>query len=235
MRGFLLLLIFLILPFPSWATYRIAVDPGHGGDDKGAVYQGIKEADVALEISRKLYQLLKKDPQYQTLLLRHGDKDLSLEERVKMAKAFKSDLFISIHANAHQDARAKGSEFYIQNQLPMDEEKLFLAHQEHQLDKSDQNKKLGDIESILSDIKKGQRILKSYELSRHLRKNWPRQKKSQMIRQGPFFVLSQNEVPAVLVEVGYLSNAQEREQLTQPSVQKDLAHRIYKAIKAYRQ
>ena len=102
----------------------------------------------------------------------------------------------------------------------------------------DENKEAsgGPVGSILFDLAKTQKILKSYELSRHLRKSWPlgeRKRKRYMIRQGPFYVLSQTEKPAVLVEVGYLSHSKDRQKLTDKKYQKKVAQQIYRGLLSY--
>ncbi|MCJ8277446.1 MAG: N-acetylmuramoyl-L-alanine amidase [Bdellovibrionales bacterium] len=230
-----LLIAFLItfISIHSFGALRVTIDPGHGGSDDGAVHASTKESKIALSISKKLHNLLAKDKSFKPQILRNSDKDLALESRVRLADRFDTDLFISIHANANPDKRAKGAEFYIQNQLPLGQEKLFLAHHESMVQQKQHHKpQQTDVESILFDIKKTQKVLKSYQLSRFLRKHWP-QKKKQMIRQGPFYVLSQNEIPAVLVEVGYLSHPKEREMLKSQSYQRKVARQIYNGLKDY--
>lgn len=228
---FILLITLILAQNISHSALRVSIDPGHGGSEAGAVHGQAKESDLTLKVSQKLYNRLKNDKQFQVQLLRSNDQDLDLEQRVAMAKKFGADLFISIHANANPNPRAQGAEFYIQNQLPVDQEALFLAHAEHE-PKEDSQKPKGDVESIVQDLKKSQRILESYQVSGYIRQHWAPQKR-RMIRQGPFYVLSQNEVPAVLVEIGYLTNARERSQLLKESYQSQLAKKIHFALKDY--
>ena len=231
------LLIGLILVFPLisiGAPLRVTIDPGHGGEDQGAFHGGIAESSVALQIAKKVFRKLSKDKKFKAQLIRHSDKEISLEDRVANTKKFKPDLFLSIHANAHPTIKnAKGAEFYIQNQLEVDEEISFLAHNEFGKQAETKPKISGDVDSIVYDLQKSQRILESYQVSSFLRKNWSTGKKKRMIRQGPFFVLTQNEIPAVLVEVGYLTNAKERKKLTQKAYQNRLANQIHRALKDY--
>lgn len=226
------LLLSLSLSSPVFASIRITVDPGHGGEDKGAVHAQVQESQIALSISKKLYGLLKKDPLFTPQILRNKDKALSLEQRVKKAEKFRTQLFISIHANAHPNQKARGAEFYIENQLPIEEESLLHAHNEAVNSLNQQAKPQGDVESILSDLDKTSRIISSYQVSSYLRKNWS-QKKSKIIRQGPFFVLNQSKVPSVLIEVGYLTNKKERNKLILKSEQNRIAKKIHKALKDY--
>ncbi len=223
----------LFLSLQAQGALRITIDPGHGGEnDRGATFKHIKESQLALKISQKLYEILKKDPLFQPQILRQSDHELSLENRVKMAEEFNSQIFLSIHINANPSDKAKGAEFYIQNQLPMNKESMQLAHYEELMSQNHNDKPLGDVESILFDLKKTDRILKSYQISTFMRKNWSPQK-NKMIRQGPFYVLSQNQMPAVLVEVGYLTHSEERNKLLQPGEQERIAHKIHHSLKDY--
>jgi N-acetylmuramoyl-L-alanine amidase len=214
------------------ASIRISIDPGHGGEDHGAVYSQVREADLALAISKKLYTLLNADKEFQVQLIRDNDKTLTLEKRVEISEKFRSDLYISIHANANPNEKAKGAEFYTENQLPMDKESLRLAHNEFEESKEQSMEPMGDVESIVLDLKKTNRILTSYQLGAYLRKNWS-ETKSKMIRQGPFFVLNQNKVPSILIEVGYLTNSSERNRMVQNHEQNLMAKKIYSALKDF--
>lgn len=231
---FLVFLSFLVIGLPSFAALRVTIDPGHGGEDKGAIHYQVHESDVALAVGKKLLRHLKKDPLFRAQILRKSDQTLSLEQRVKRSEQFKTELFISIHANAHTNNKAQGAEFYIENQLPAEEEALFLAHNEVSThdNHNERIKPLNDVESILADMNKTSRIISSYQVSSYLRKNWS-QKKAKAIRQGPFYVLNQSSVPAVLVEVGYLTHPQERARLIKSSEQNRIAKKIHNALRDY--
>lgn len=115
---------------PSATKKKIIIDPGHGGHDTGASQQGIHESEIALAISSQLKSRLEKMG-YEVLLTRTKDEWISLEKRAALANASRGDLFLSIHINSSTDARAHGKEIYFQNQLPVDEEALFLANREN--------------------------------------------------------------------------------------------------------
>lgn len=227
-----MILILILHAFFANAALKVTIDPGHGGPDEGAVYSSVRESDVVLQISQKLYKLLSDDKDFKVQILRTGNEELDLEARVKKTTEFKSDLFLSVHANANPNNKAHGTEFYIQNQLPMAEDSKFLAHNEISQSELEPVKAKGDVESIIDDLNKSHRILKSYQVSTYLRKNWP-EKKKKMIRQGPFFVLSQNKIPAILIEVGYISNVRERQKLMQSGEQQAIAKKIHMALKDY--
>lgn len=226
------LLMSLVLSSGLEAAFRVTIDPGHGGEEYGAHYAGLRESDINLQISKKLHERLEKDPFFQSQLTRNQDKDMDLNERVEISKNFSSDLFVSLHANAHSKAQVSGTEFYIESPMPLEQEQGFLAHMESQIQEKQSKGPRGDVESILFDLKKSDRILRSYQLGSYLRKHWG-PTKQKVIRQGGFYVLNHNPAPALLIEVGYLTNASERERLRQDSFQEKIAEKIHRSLKDY--
>ena len=222
---------------------RVSIDPGHGGRDRGAIYGKIRESDLNLKIAKKLYERLKRDSDFEVLLLRKTDRDLGLPTRLKMSRQFGSDLFISIHANAHKSRKVHGSEFYIQQPQTLKEMSL-VSHsgkargkafreknRKGVWNKGDKNRR-GNVENIVFDLEQSGRLLESYQLGTFVRRHW-RQNKKRRIRQAPFYVLSQNSASAVLIEVGYITNERERRKLTQTKVQRAIARKIHGALKDY--
>jgi N-acetylmuramoyl-L-alanine amidase len=233
----------------SWATsfaapLKVIIDPGHGGIDTGAVYGEAKEAEITLKVAQHLRALLEKSESFAPALTRTQDLALSLQERVKVAEKEKADLFLSIHANASPDKRARGVEFYFQNQLPADEDSMYLANLENQVVKevsaqsteSDISKKT-DVLSIIEDLKRQTKMRSSYFLSDRLSKAWNIQgpQNSNIIRQAPFYVISRTTIPSVLVELGFISNPRESQKLIQPQYQKDIAQKIYQGLQDYKE
>ncbi len=108
----------------------IILDAGHGGHDRGASQDGVFESEIALKITKLVGQKLE-DAGHRVLYTRTKDEWLSLEKRAHIANRARGDLFVSIHLNSSEDPRAKGKEFYFQNQVPVDEEALFLANREN--------------------------------------------------------------------------------------------------------
>lgn len=115
----------------SSKTQRLVVlDPGHGGHDTGASNGGAIESEIALRITKLVGDRLKKAG-LKVIYTREKDEWVSLENRALIANRAKADLFVSIHLNSSTDTRAYGKEFYFQNQVPADEEALFLANREN--------------------------------------------------------------------------------------------------------
>lgn len=231
----------------STQPLHVMIDPGHGGTDTGAVRGKAREAEIALKVGTYLKTLLEQDSNYQASLTRTTDKNLSLQERVELAEELKADLFLSIHANAASDRRARGVEFYFQNHLPADEETLFLAATENKVAKSNalenQNTqdptKKNDVLSIVEDLKRTHRMVSSHKLSKKLLMAWEEtnpeiKNNSNIIRQAPFYVVSRANMPSVLIELGFLTNPKEADRLINPEYQKEIAQKIYRGLQKYK-
>jgi N-acetylmuramoyl-L-alanine amidase len=237
-----------LLPLQSWAApLTVMIDPGHGGRDHGAVKNGIFESDITLAVSRQLRDLLKKDRRFQVLLSREDDSSVSLYRRAVLAKSKKADLFLSIHVNSSPDLRAKGAEFYFQNQLSPDQESMLLAHKENVAEEGevvqpltysflDQNSYEPEVAAIVNDLLDGDRVWKSSELSKALKLKWrgTRKSKNNSVRQAPFYVLNQMRTPSTLVELGFLTNTDDYVDLNNPDVQKKMAEDLYHGLIAYK-
>lgn len=232
----MLAFLFMLLSHSTFAsTFNIMIDPGHGGHDHGAVRGAYKESEIVLVVSQKLKKLLDQNSKFKTSLTRYSDEALSLEARTNLAKSFKADLFLSVHVNTSLATKVWGTEIYLQNQLPPDEESMLLASKENEGASLQTESKGGDIHSILDDLHKNYSIHQSFQFVHSLfyqwKKNFPGQKVS--VRQAPFFVLASNEVPSVLVELGYLSHAEEALRLNNSSFQNQMAEALYKSVLAY--
>ena len=248
MRFLFLIFVCLQLSLPTDAKlktnlFRVIIDPGHGGIDSGATRNGIREADIALSVSKRLAKLLKRNPLFSVSLTRRTNRKVGLKDRALFANRKKGDLFLSIHANASLNRRARGVEFYMQNHLEADEEALFLAAREEDADNSkevhQQIVSMGNFDTdstevltILDDLVRSQRIVKSDKLASSLSLTWKQigRTKKHAVRQAPFYLTTHVLMPSVLVELGYLSNRTEAKRLTSPSYQKKMARSLYRGI-----
>jgi N-acetylmuramoyl-L-alanine amidase len=241
----------LMLPCVTAAAtaLHVLVDPGHGGIDTGAVRGSLRESEIALKVSILLAEILREDPRFKVSMTRTTDESVALNDRTRMAREMKADVFLSIHVNSSQDARARGKEFYFQNQLPADEEAMFLASRENKdpeanesatnQRKPDSLSSNADLRLILEDLNRNYRIHSSSELSRILLESWASngqaQRPSRAIRQAPFRVVSDIHIPSVLVELGFLTNPQEGPRLAAPDYQKSLAKSLYQGLIRYKE
>lgn len=244
---FLVFLFLTILSIDLKITYanqhnsqiHVMIDPGHGGTDSGATQGSIREADIALKVSLFLKNLLDKDSRFLGSLTRNSNINLTLEERVSITEKAKADLFISIHANASKDKKNKGFELYFQNNLPADEDSLFLANTENELFTGNSNiqsedpSKHNDILSIIEDLKRNHRMRSSYRLTRKIFNAW-NPNESSAIRQAPFYVISNTNIPSILIELGFITNPTEGEKLMHHEYQEKIARKIYKGLLDYK-
>lgn len=216
-------------------SVNVILDPGHGGFDKGAVYGSAKESDIVLSIGRKVKQYLEQEKLAVTLTRNH-DEFISLKQRVQFSKKTDGDLFVSLHANASSDRRAYGLEFFL---TPNRRSKSLapLAHfNDDALASGTINEdpvelsKSKDIAKILKDIKHNIQSQKSLKLTRTLQNDLPGN-----IKQAPFYVLTQTQIPSVLIEVGFLSHPKDHKKLMNEEYRNDLALKIADSIKRYTQ
>ncbi|MCK4425222.1 MAG: N-acetylmuramoyl-L-alanine amidase [Deltaproteobacteria bacterium] len=215
---------------------RVVIDAGHGGKDPGAIGPtGLREKDVVLKIAKKVASRLKKELACQVVLTRKKDRFLPLTQRTAIANARKADIFVSIHANAAPNRRARGVETYFLN-FALDEEAMRVAAREN----ATSTKRIGDLKNILNDIMKNTKVdessrLANYiqkEIVRNLRKRYSNVK-SKGVKQAPFFVLIGARMPSVLVEVSFISNRKEEKRLKSNRYLDRVAEGIVNGIKSY--
>ena len=217
---------------------RVVIDPGHGGKDYGApgYLKGIHEKKVVLQIARRLAKKIREELKLEVILTRNGDRFLTLEERTAFANTKNADLFISIHTNASRDRRAYGIETYFLN-LATDEEAIRVAAMEN----ATSTKNISDLQKILYDLMQNAKINESSRLAgyvqtgvvRHLKNKRYSRVKSKGVKQAPFYVLLGAQMPSVLIETGFISNARECKRLVSPKFQERLVEGIVRGIRSY--
>lgn len=221
----------------SLKVRRIVIDPGHGGRDGGApgCMRGIQEKEVVLDIARRLATKIRQDLDCEVVITRSGDEYLTLEERTAIANTKSADLFISIHTNACQSNGAYGIETYFLN-LATDEDAMRVAAREN----STSRKNISDLQKILNDLMQNAKINESSRLAGYvqnalcgeLKKNYNRIN-NKGVKQAPFYVLLGAQMPAILVETGFISNQMECGRLVNTTYQDRLCNGIVRGIKAY--
>ncbi len=215
---------------------KIVIDPGHGGKDPGAVAFGLKEKDIVLEIAKKLAPILEEQTGAEVILTRDSDIFIPLEERTAIANANEADLFISIHINAHPLSKVHGLETYYLN-LSSDPEAMRVAA----LENSTSTHQMNDLQDILSDIMKNSKINESSRLAGFVHNSLSKgiediQKKDFKnlgVKQAPFYVLIGAEMPAILLELGFISNPNDSEDLKSDKFLDILASHIAKGVQSY--
>lgn len=217
----------------------IVLDPGHGGQDPGAIgYSGMYEKNITLAMAKELQKILEKDGQYKVHLTRRTDIFIPLRERVKIARRYDADLFISIHADSALNKNAKGLSVYTLSENASDREAAALAERENKADViaglnfSEHTKEVAD---ILINLAQRETMNRSSEFATFMVKEM--RKSVQLVdnthRFAGFAVLKAPDIPSVLLEMGYLSNRVEERLLKQKDYRKKLAGSTGNAIDKY--
>ena len=221
----------------SGALKIIVIDPGHGGEDSGAVGpSGIKEKDINLEIAKKVEKLISQKMNIKVILTRTDDTLIPLEQRTAIANKNKADLFISIHANASYRKEASGVETYFLSFDASDEDAKRAADFENAVvfieNKNQDGKDADDLKTILMDMAQTEFLNESSQLAEIIQENLYRILKGENrgIKQAPFIVLAGAAMPAALIEIGFISNAKDEKRLTAQRTQEAIAGAIYKSI-----
>lgn len=223
-------LVLLLSTFEAIESYaaKIVIDPGHGGYDHGAVYGTAQESIIVLDISNRLATLLK-TKSFEVDLTRTHDEFVSLKERVSRAQKQNGEIFVSLHANASVDRKATGVEFFLN---PQKNKKIALPDKEHPtLNNSEWDTDLSkkkDVQRIVYDLTRSFGFKRSLKLSKDLKIQLPGN-----IKQAPFYVLTQTQMPSVLIEVGFLSHPKDQKKLLNLEYRQALSEKIADAIAKY--
>ena len=216
---------------------RIVIDPGHGGKDPGAIGRGgLKEKDVTLRLARMLRDRLKEKLASSRLIMtRETDVFIPLEERTAIANKNDADLFVSIHINSSPRPVASGVETYMLS-VSKDEESRRLAAREN----GTSRKALSDLEFILNDLTRTAKTNDSVRLATFVqeRLSGGLQKKfsgvkSNGVKGAPFYVLVGTKMPAILVEVSFVSNPMEEKRLRDEKYLKEAVEGISAGLMQY--
>ncbi|MBQ0725198.1 MAG: N-acetylmuramoyl-L-alanine amidase [Cycloclasticus sp.] len=218
----------------------VAIDAGHGGEDPGAKgSRGTREKDVVLAISKKLAALINQQSDMQAYLVRTGDYYIGLRQRMEKARLARADLFVSIHADAFKDQRAKGSSVYVlSNRGASSEAARWLADSENAADLVggvSLDDKDNVLASVLLDLSQNAtkdasatvaaEVLKNLKGVGHVHKK--------RVQHAGFMVLKSPDIPSILVETAFISNRQEEAKLRDTRHQAKTASAILRGIKSY--
>jgi N-acetylmuramoyl-L-alanine amidase len=215
---------------------KIILDPGHGGKDPGAMAFGLKEKDIVLDIAKRLAPVLKKELGYEVVLTRKDDTFISLEERTALANTNNADLFISLHLNAHPSAKVRGLETYYLN-LTTNAEAMRVAAREN----ATSTHQMSELQDILSDIMKNSKIDESSRLAQQVHnsilseadKKGFAEIKNLGVKQAPFYVLIGAQMPAILIELAFISNEKDVDNLKNQIFLEMLTKEIAEGIRVY--
>ncbi|UCC15423.1 MAG: N-acetylmuramoyl-L-alanine amidase [Gammaproteobacteria bacterium] len=218
----------------------IAIDAGHGGKDPGATGRsGTREKDIALEIARRLAKKVDAEPGMRSYLTRDGDYFLTLRQRIQRARKHRADLFVSIHADAFKNRRARGSSVYVLSPRgATDEAARWLAERENSADLVggvSLDDKDAMLASVLLDLSQSAAIDASTQVAdqvlRRLSGLGPVHRKD--VQKAGFVVLKSPDIPSILIETAFISNPSEEKQLRNRKHQERLASAIARGIRNY--
>jgi len=215
---------------------RIVIDPGHGGKDPGSYIEGqIVEKDIALALAQIVEKKVEEKFDIDVILTRDRDVFVPLEKRTAFANINKADLFISLHINAHKQPDVHGFETYFLN-MATDERAVLVAAREN----ATSEKSISDLQSILNDLMLNTKISESSKLAHEVQRGVLGQVKKKYedvrdlgVKQAPFYVLIGAEMPAILVETGFMTNPVERKRLQNQKYLETLADGIVAGVERY--
>lgn len=218
----------------------IAIDPGHGGEDPGAIgKRGSREKDIVLSISRRLKQKIEAEPDMRSYLTRDGDYFVPLHVRVNKARRVQADLFVSIHADAFIKPQARGaSVFALSQHGATSTAARWLANKENGADLiGGLNIKTQDkqVAQLLLDMSTTAQIKDSLKLGDAVLKQiggFAKLHKPQ-VEQASFAVLKAPDVPSILIETAFISNPEEEARLNDHEYQEQIAQAILRGIRSY--
>ncbi|SDG66519.1 N-acetylmuramoyl-L-alanine amidase [Pelagibacterium luteolum] len=216
----------------------IVIDPGHGGVDGGArASNGLEEKNIVLAFALKLQSLLVETGRFEVALTRDADAFLTLSERVALARQNRADLFVSLHADSFDQPDVRGASIYTRGDLATSELDRVLAENENMADLIagfDPPEDEGTVDALVDLMSRetrrlsyvaGQALIEQLEPSVQLRR-FP-------LRQADFFVLNSPDVPSVLIELGFLSNSDDTENLTTDAWLDRVAAALARGIAVY--
>ncbi|WMY97130.1 MAG: N-acetylmuramoyl-L-alanine amidase [Arsenophonus sp.] len=219
----------------------IMIDPGHGGEDPGAIGKyNTREKDIVLQIARRLKMLINTQSNMKVYMTRNEDVFIPLKKRVAEAQKMQSDLFVSIHADAVLNRKAKGSSVFALStkSITKNNTARYLAEIQNQADSIGFSiSKSGDkyldhtifdlvqTATINDSLKVGREILHRIAHVNQLHKN--------IVDQAGFIVLKAPEIPSILIETAFISNLEEEKKLKTAKFQQQIAESIFLGIKSY--
>ena len=220
--------------------FVIALDPGHGGRDPGAIgKKGTREKDIALAVAKKMKTLINRTPGYRAVLTRDGDRYITLRNRVKKARQAEADIFISIHADSFHKSNVKGASVYALSLSGASSEAArWIARKENSSDliggiSLDDKDDL--IASVLLDLSQTATIQDSLELGSDVLSHIGKVSRlnNRKVQQAGFAVLKAPDMPSILIETAFLSNPTEEKKLRSPKHQHKLAKAVFSGIRKH--
>lgn len=217
----------------------VAIDAGHGGHDPGALGKRSKEKDIVLQISKELARRINAEPGMSAVLIRDRDVFVEHRDRMAIARRQKADLFVSIHADAFTDRRANGASVFALNLVGASKEAARQMRQREVAPVSVGGVSLHDkdevLASVLFDLSQNAALSASLDVGEKVSMQLSKVAKmhTKSVKQKELIVLKSADMPSILVETGFISNAAEEKKLRDKGHQGRLANAVLAGIRGY--
>lgn len=216
---------------------KIVIDPGHGGWDPGSIgYKGVKEKEITLAVAKKLGAYIEEHlPDVEVVYTRTDDSYLGLAELGHFANLAEADLYVSIHCNSYHNQYVSGAEVYFLG-LSKSKASLEVMKRENSVFKEEINQDLTEDDLLVYELAHSGFIATSEKIAYMIEDQFRSraQRKSRGVKQAPFQVLFEASMPAVLVELGFITNPAEQRFLTSDYGQNIMASALFRAIRDYK-
>ncbi len=212
----------------STKKFVIVIDPGHGGEDPGAIGKyGLQEKDVVLSVGLRLRKLLNKEKNVKVLMTRDRDYFVTLKDRAVFANMNNADLFISLHCNSNLNRAVSGTRSYIYGRVASSREAEEAARFE--------NKRVNTFEMLLNDLRKNAYEHLSIEAAGYIQSSLVKRLKLKWTptERAPFYVIANTNMPSTLIETAFISNKSEEQLLSSDEFRDGLAEGIYYGVLKY--
>lgn len=216
---------------------KIVIDPGHGGSDPGSIgYKGVKEKDITLAVGKKLGEYINEHmPNVEVVYTREDDSYLGLAELGHFANLAEGDLYVSIHCNSFHNRHVSGTEVYFLG-LHKSDAAFEVMKRENSVFKEEVNTDLSQEDLLVYELAHSGFISTSEKIAYMIDDQFKNraQRKSRGVKQAGFQVLFEASMPAVLVELGFITNPAEQRFLTSDYGQSIMASALFRAIRDYK-
>jgi len=229
--------------FAQSSKFKVVLDAGHGGHDKGASYHGFVESKIALDVTLKVGNLLEKEPGIQVIYTRDRDVFLELNERANVANSNKASVFVSLHCNANANTSAEGYETYVMG-MHRNASNLEVAKKENEVVTLEKDYKVkyngydpkNPETAIGTTIMQEEYMDNSISLASRVQNGMATNfgRKDRRVKQAGFLVLREIAMPRILIEMGFISNRREGNYLNSQEGQNEVAQGIANAIISYK-
>ena len=228
-------------PYRPMFLKKVVIDAGHGGHDSGATSStGVKEKDVNLAVAKRLARRLRDEMGIEVVLTREDDRFLTLGQRAQIGNTSGADFFLSIHSNGAMNKSATGTETFFVSFEASDRRAARLAEMENASIRFEEDNPMviaggDDLKRILWDMVHNETVKESEKLAIAVQEKLEQQLHlpSRGVKQAPFYVLMGTSIPAILVEIGFVTTVKEAELLDSPVFQERITDALLRAILHY--